>query len=63
MVPMLGREVEEGQQCLPVFRQTVDGFGIFGLVFVDKDDDGGLGRRPIRRVAHFPEVGFHVGPH
>lgn len=34
MVPMLGGEVEEGQKRVAVLRQTVDGLGIFGLVFV-----------------------------
>src|SRR5690554_3111571 len=61
MVPMLGGEVEEGQQRLTLLRQAVDGLGIFGLIFVDEDGHRGLGGGPVWRVADFPEVSLHVG--
>lgn len=60
MVPMLGREVEKGQQRLMVLRQAVDGLGTFGLVFVDEDGDRGLSGGPVRRVANLPEAGLPV---
>lgn len=48
MIPMLGREVEEGQQRLAVPGQAVDGLRISRTMLVD--EGGGLGRRPVRRV-------------
>lgn len=54
MVPVFGREVEEGQQPLTVLRHAVEGLGIPGLVFVSEDGRGDLGGRPIRGIADPP---------
>lgn len=56
MVPMLGREVEEGPERLAVLDETFDGLGIFGAVLLLEDRDGELGARPIRRISDLAQI-------
>ena len=39
VIPMLGREVEEGQQCFAILGQAVDSLVMFRLVFLSEDID------------------------
>src|SRR4051812_3465652 len=60
MVPVLGWEVEEGEQRFAILRQASDRLVVLGAVFVGKHVDGGLGRRAGRRAVNLAKVGFHV---
>ena len=46
VLPVLGGEVVEGEQRLPVFHQAGRGLVVLGAVGVDEWVEGGLGRLP-----------------
>src|SRR6266851_6392001 len=50
MVPVLGREVEEGEQSFPVLRQAGDRLVVLGAVLVGEHIHGRLGCRAGRRT-------------
>jgi thiamine pyrophosphate-dependent acetolactate synthase large subunit-like protein len=56
MVPVLGREVEEGEQSFPVLGQAGDRLLVLGAVFVGEHVDGGLGGRAGRRSVNLAKV-------
>src|SRR3954466_6990290 len=60
MVPVLGREVEEGKQSVPVLRQADHRLVVFAAVFVGEHVDRGLGCRAGRRAVNLTKVGLHV---
>src|SRR5271169_2324841 len=60
MVPVLGREVEEGEQSFSVLRQTGDGLVVLGAVFVGEHVDRRLGCCAGRRAVNLPKVWLHV---
>src|SRR3954463_14547232 len=60
MVPVLGWEVEEGEQRFPILRQAGDRLVVLGAVFVGEHVDRGLGRRTGRRAVNLAKVGLHV---
>src|SRR5271166_5822138 len=60
MVPVLSREVEEGEQSVPVLRQTSNRLLVLGAVFVGKHVDRRLGRRTGRRAVNLTKVCLHV---
>ena len=60
MVPVLGWEVEEGEQRFPILRQASDRLVVLGAVFVGEHVDRGVGRRTGRRAVNLAKVGFHV---
>src|ERR1700726_581928 len=60
MVPVLGREVEEGEQSFPVLGQAGDRLVVLGAVLVGEHIDGRVGCRAGRRTVNFTKVGLHV---
>src|SRR3981081_4945711 len=60
MAPVLGREVEEGEQSFPVLRQTGDRLVVLGAVLVGEHINGRLGCRAGRRTVNFTKVCLHV---
>src|SRR5208337_4176754 len=60
MVPVLSREVEEGEQSVPVLRQTSNRLLVLGAVFVGKHVDRRPGRRTGRRAVNLTKVCLHV---
>ena len=60
MVPVLGWEVEEGEQRFAILRQAGDRLVVLGAVFVGEHVDRSLGRRTGRRAVNLAKVGFHV---
>src|SRR5215831_5535456 len=60
MVPVLGREVEEGEQSFPVLGQAGDRLVVFGAVLVGEHINGSLGCRTGRRTVNFTKVCPHV---
>ena len=60
MVPVLGGEVEEGEQSLPVLRQASDRLVVPGAVFVGEHVDRRRGRSAGRRAVNLAEVCLHV---
>jgi len=63
VIPMLGREVEEGQQCFAVPGQAVDRLVMFRLVFLGEYIDGYLGQSAARRHVDFAQIPLHVRLH
>ena len=61
VVPVLGREVVEGEQRVPVLGQALGGAGIFRPVLLDEDVNRGLGRCPGRGAVDLAQVRLH-GP-
>src|SRR5674476_997407 len=55
VIPMLGREVEEGQQCFAILGQAVDRLVVFGLVFLGEDIDCYLGQSAARCQVDFAQ--------
>src|SRR6185312_15943935 len=60
MVPVLGWEVEEGEQRFAILRQASDRLVVLGAVFVGEHVDRGLGRRTGRRAVNLAKVDFHI---
>src|ERR1700737_465566 len=60
MVPVLGRENEEGEQRFPVLRQAGDRLVVLGAVLVGEHINGRLGCRAGRRTVNFTKVCLHV---
>ena len=60
MVPVLGREVEEGEQSFPVLRQTSHRLVVLGAIFVREHVDRHLGCCAGRHAVNLTEVGLHV---
>src|SRR5271166_5108496 len=60
MIPVLGREVEEGKQSFAVLCQAGDRLLVFGAVFVGEHVDGGLGGRTSRCSVNLSKVCLHV---
>ena len=60
MVPVLGREVEEGEQRFPILRQAGDRLLVLGGVFIGEHVDRRLGRPAGRRAVNLAKVGLHV---
>src|SRR5438445_722989 len=60
MVPVLGGEVEEGEQRFPILRQAGDRLVVLGAVFVGEHVDRRLGRRAGRRAVNRAKVGLHI---
>src|SRR5215831_17568912 len=63
MVPVLGGEVEEGEQRFPIFGQAGDCLVVLGAVFVGEHVDRRLGRRAGRRAVNLAKVGLHIDLH
>src|SRR3979411_21512 len=60
MVPMLGGEVEEGKQSVPVLRQAVDRLVVLAAVFVGEHVDRSLSCRAGRRAVKLTKICLHV---
>ena len=60
MIPVFGREVEEGEQSLPVLCQAGDRLVVLGAVFVGEHVDGSLSGRAGRRSINLAKVCLHV---
>src|SRR6266403_1353746 len=60
MVPVLGREVEEGEQSFSILGQAGDRLVVFGAVLVGEHINGRLGCRAGRRTINFTKVCLHV---
>src|SRR5271169_6426221 len=60
MIPVLGGEVEEGEQRFPILGQAGDRLLVLGAVFVGEHVDGGLGGRAGRCAVNLTKVCFHV---
>src|SRR5450432_778462 len=60
MIPVLGREVEEGEQSLPVLCQAGDRLVVLGAVFVGEHVDGSLSGRAGRRSINLAKICLHV---
>src|SRR4249920_2118562 len=60
MVPVLGREVEEGEQSFSIFRQAGNRLIVLGAVFVDEHVDRRLGCCAVRRAVDLTKVCLHV---
>src|SRR3954468_4997502 len=60
MVPVLGREVEEGEQSFPILGQAGDRLVVPGAVLVGEHFDGRFGCRAGRRTVNFTKVCLHV---
>src|SRR3954469_7857686 len=60
MVPVLGGEVEEGEQRLPILGQAADRLVVLGAVFVGEHVDRRLGPRAGRRAVYLAKVGLHI---
>src|SRR6516162_7010201 len=60
MIPVLGGEVEEGEQRFPVLREAGNGLIILGVVFVSEHIDRYLGRRAGWRAVDLAKVDLHV---
>ena len=60
MVPVLGGEVEEGEQRFPVLGQTGDRLVVLGIVFISEHVDRCLGRRAGWRAVNLAKVDLHV---
>src|SRR5215470_10679000 len=60
MVPVLGREVVECKQSVPVLGQAGDRFVVFAAVFVGEHVDSGLSCRASRRAVNLTKVCLHV---
>src|ERR1035437_550686 len=63
VIPMLGREVEEGQQYFTILRQAVNRLVMFRLVFLGEDIDRYLGQSAARRQVNFAQILLHVRLH
>src|ERR1035437_5793082 len=61
MDPMISWKVEECQQRLAIFDQTIDGLVIFGRVLFSECRHGRFSRSPIRRQPNFAQVLVRVG--
>ncbi len=59
MIPVLGREIEEGEQGVAVPGQALGRLGVLGPVLLDEARDRRLGCRPGRRHGDLPDVGLH----
>lgn len=59
MIPVLGGEVEERQERVPVLGQAFGGGAVFDAVLFDEDIDGDLGRRPARGAPDLADVFLH----
>src|ERR1700722_2588025 len=60
MVPVLGREVEEGEQSVPVLDQAGGRLLVLGAVFIGEHIDRRLDGRAGRRSVNLSKVCFHV---
>ena len=60
MVPMLGREVEEGEQRFAVLRQAFDRLVVLRVVFLGEDIDRYLGQSAAWRQVNFAQIFLHV---
>src|SRR5450755_4964597 len=60
MVPVLGGEVEKGEQSISIFGQAGDRLVVFGAVFVGEHVDRRLGGRAGRRSVNLSKVYLHV---
>src|ERR1700751_640829 len=60
MVPVLGGEVEEGEQRFAVLGKTGDRLVVLGVVFVSEHVDRSLGRRAGWRAVNLAKVDLHV---
>ncbi|MGY4286310.1 hypothetical protein ACVWXO_005530 [Bradyrhizobium sp. LM2.7] len=61
VIPMLGREVIEGQQRVAVLGEAFDRSAVLGAVFLGEGADRRFGGRPVRRPVDFAQVLLHVG--
>ena len=60
MLPVLGRDVVEGQLSIPVFGQTFDRLVILGSVGLDEEVEGVLGIGPGLGDPDVLEMGFRL---
>src|SRR5436190_20824036 len=60
MIPVLGREVEEGEQSFPVLRQAGDRLVVLSTVFVGEHVDRHIGCRAGRCAVNLTKVRLHV---
>ena len=59
VIPVLGGEVEEGEQRITVPGQALGRLRVFRPILLDEDRDGGFGRRSRRRRGDLADVGLH----
>src|SRR4051795_12057393 len=59
VIPVLGREVVEGQQGLAILPQALDCPGVLRPIFLSEDVDRGLRRRAGLRAVDLAQVGLH----
>jgi hypothetical protein len=50
---MLGGKIKERQQRVAVLEQAIDGFLVFGRIFLGEGRHRRFGRRPVRRQPNF----------
>src|SRR5215207_3317770 len=63
MIPVLGRQIVEGQQRCLVFDQAFARLGIAGGILLGKHGDGLLGGRPVGREINLTQVRLHPRLH
>lgn len=63
VIPMLGREVVEGQQRAGLLGEAFDRSAVLGAVYLGEDVDRPLGGGPIRGPTDFAQVFLDVGLH
>ena len=56
MVPVIGGEVEEREQRLSISDQAIDGFVVFGRLFLGECRHSGQRRRAVRRKPDFAQI-------
>src|SRR5204863_6222228 len=60
MIPVLGGEVEEGEQRFPILGKAGDRLLVLGTVFIGEHVDRRLRSRAGRRAINLPKVCLHV---
>ena len=58
---MLGREIEERQQCVAVPEKAIDGFVVLGRVFLGEGRQRGVGDSAVFGEPDFAQIPMRVG--
>ena len=61
MRPMLGREIEERQQCVAVPEKAIDGLVVLGRVFLGEGRHRGVGDSAVFGEPDFAQIPMRVG--
>jgi hypothetical protein len=61
MRPVLGGEIEERQQRVAILEQAIDGFVVFGRVFLGEDRHRGFGRSAVLGKPDFAQIPMRIG--